>query len=749
LVRVSAVFAVLAAIFLNRTLLPEPGHALGSHDMRALFVPWLELTRTALWQGRLPFWHAAQFSGYPFLANPQVALFYPPTWVALLLPVRLGISVWGWLHLVLAGTGMYALTRVLHGRGAGPWLAGLTFAFSGYSAVRLWAGHIGLLATATWLPWLLLLTWWAFRRRSAWAGVLTGVPLGLAILAGHTTSLIYVGLVWGCFGLYAWAGGWSAEKQVESMGVRGVRIGRIFLLALLTGLLLSSVQLLPLLQFSRLSSRAAEATFEFASAYSFPPTHLITLLVPIFFGEPLRIGYWSVPNFEELTWYIGVLPLLALAIAWRKPDRHTLFYTALTVAGVLLALGSYGFLYRLAWEWLPPFRLARVPARALLFVAMALPLLLGQLANRPPDMAVGRWIRHLAAIIAVSGAAAVAATGALFFAIHPTDTSGRLWHQLGGWLMALVVLLAGAGVWWWYNRPNLPPRRRKQAAFLLALLIVIDLWSFGIPFIRTSPVQPDPFWHAAASLVQEGTEARVLPWGVDIFSQNGAWQAGLHSIFGYNALEVGTHVALAASVPDPRSTAYDILGAGYVISPWPLEQYGDGERPLTLIGEASGGWLYQRARVLPLARTVSQAEIIPDDGAAIARIHAADFDPVTTVILEDAPPCVLTGEGTAGSAEIVARHDGFWHIRTRTTGPALLVLSETAYPGWEVWVNGERHPWQRAYTAVRAVCLPVGESEVVWRYRPIIFAWGGLLSVVGLGVVAVAWRRTDQSVMDN
>jgi hypothetical protein len=70
---------LLTILFLNRDLFPDSGEALGTHDTRALFYPWLSTMREAVWEGRLPIWEPDHFNGYPFISNPQVAFFYPPT----------------------------------------------------------------------------------------------------------------------------------------------------------------------------------------------------------------------------------------------------------------------------------------------------------------------------------------------------------------------------------------------------------------------------------------------------------------------------------------------------------------------------------------------------------------------------------------------------------------------------------------------------------------------------------------------
>ncbi|PID86586.1 MAG: hypothetical protein CSB13_03640 [Chloroflexi bacterium] len=746
-----AVFAFLllglTLLFMEAALFPAAGQAVGSHDMRGLFVPWLAVAREAVWHGHLPWWDASLFAGYPFLSNPQVALFYPPTWLAIILPVNVGISWYLVLHIWLVGLGMYWLVRRLGGTQLGAMLGGLAFAFSGYMAARIYAGHIGLLATNSWLPWLLLATVWSVRRKTWWSAVLLGVPFALSILAGHTTSLIYVGLLWGIFALYLALDRtfWQRMPVHLQAGAKGVpplpqRVGlvlRQLLIAGLVGLALSAVQLVPLLQFMATSTRTAAATYEFATAYSFPPAHLITFLVPEFFGEPTRVGTWSVPNFEELTYYVGILPLWALVVALKRPSRQIYFWLGIMGLGLLLALGGYGFFYQIVYDLVPIFRLTRAPARAAYMTVLAASVILGLALNRSEEAEeVAEGLRWLMPVTAVLIVAAMAATGAAFAAQHPTDTSGRLWHQTGGWAIVLVwVLVTGGVLRQWFKTGQ------TAWAVVLGLVLLSDLWLFGFKLVRLEETAVSPFWTETKAVIGDEM-TRVLPWGVSIFEQNGAEQVGLMSVFGYNALEVGANIDFVSSVPDPRSSAYDVMGAGYVVAPVPQEQFMAGEQGLQFVEQTGSAWIYRRPQALPLARLVTQVEIIPDTPQAVARVHQPDFDAATTVILAEAPPCELTADASAGLATIETMTDGFWRIMVRTETPALLVLSETDYPGWRVTVDGQPAQNITAYTAVRAVCVPAGEHAVEWTFVPTVYWLGGLFSLLGLIVVGTAvWRR--------
>lgn len=731
----TAVFLFLSLLFFNRALFPPANQVLGGYDMRGAYLPLYQAVHDALRQGTLPFWDPYRFNGNPLMADPQQSAFYPPAWLMFVLPANVGVSWYMAFHVALAGVGMAAFTRYLGAKRLPALLAGVAFAFSGLLAGRLWAGHSAVYAIDSWTPWILLGLAWAVRRGSWETAVVAALPFGLAILAGHLPSFLYIGLLWGALALYLW---------LTQPGHRVVVVRQAAIMLLL-GLALAAVQLMPFAQFSAATNRVSTADYEFATDYSLPPAHLITLLLPHFFGEPTRVGYWSVPTFEELTYYAGVLALLALLLALRRADKLTWFYVLLMLLGLSLALGRYGVLYRFAFDWLPPFRLVRAPARAAFLFLVAATALLAHalsrwqelpLAERKAQLA-GYWRWSLTAV-GVALFLALAVTGALFITIHPTETSGRLWQQVGGYGVALFVWGVGGALIWAYLMSEQPQRRQIWGGALL-LLAVTDMWLFAFKMVRLETAVPDAIWFDVKAVVGE-EPLKVLPWGVPEFSQSFPLTLQIYSMFGYASLEPADTIALASSVPDPRSSAYDVLGAALVIAPVPLEQYTQGERPLTLLAKQGNTWVYQRGRTLPLVRLVGQTEIIADPQAATARIHQPDFDPTTTAILAQQPACPLAGS-VSGTAELLETAPGYWRIRTQSSAPALLVLAETAYPGWQVTVNGVRESWYTAYTAVRAVCIPPGESEIIWQFVPTIFLWGTAVSLLALFLIGVSAMR--------
>lgn len=704
--------------------------------MRGLFHVLYSAVSGSLKEGSLPLWNPYIFNGYPLFADPQASTFYPVSWLNLIVPVNVAISWALMFHMWLACFGMYALVRFLGGRWLPSILAGIVFGFGGVVAGRLWAGHTIVYAVYSWTPLILLGLAWSAREGSIWSAAVAGVPLSMAILAGHLPTFIYILMIWLAFLIYL-------TIQEEGRRLRVIRQG---IIAATVGLGIAAVQIVPFIQLSTQSLRVASADYEFASRFSFPPAHLITLIVPEFFGEPLRAGYWSVETFEELSYYAGILALIALILALRRPNRLAWFSILLMVFGILLAFGSYGFLHNILYQLLPPIRLMRAPARAGFLFYFGAALLLGLVLtswrnasseDRRTDL--GPTLRWILIIMAGCAVLAIAATGAVFVSVHPTDTSGRLWHQIGGYSLALIVSTITVGLLWIYliKRPEKRSIRLAVSVALIAIVIV-DLWMFAYKFVRTEPVGPDRLWLDASGIVED-TQSSLLPWGLSVFTQNGAMQVELRSVFGYNPMAPKDHIALASSVPDPRSTAYDVLGVEYVISETPLDQFTVGDSGITYLGNSSSVWVYQRPASLPVVRLVHQIEVIPESEQAINRIHDPEFNPVTTAILDEQPPCEPSGEGIFSSdAQIVESRPGSWRIATSSDGEGILVVSENAYPGWSVQIDGQKAIPLRAYTSLKAVCVPAGEHLIDWDFTPRIIYGGAALTIVALLFVIVA-----------
>jgi uncharacterized membrane protein YfhO len=150
---------------------------------------------------------------------------------------------------------------------------------------------------------------------------------------------------------------------------------------------------------------------------------------------------------------------------------------------------------------------------------------------------------------------------------------------------------------------------------------------------------------------------------------------------------------------------------------------------------------------------VHDAVVATDQEDAWARIHQEDFDPATTVVLEDGQ--ALEGQsGTESTVQVIRYEPGAIEIQVEAGAEGYLFLSDPFYPGWQAELDGEPAGLLRANYAFRAVRVPAGSHQVTMAFRSGTWMAGLLLTLltalllVGFGILALV-RRTKYSQQGN
>ena len=176
------------------------GRAIVDYDAFVYFYPQRAYLARSLLQGQIPLWNPDLFLGAPFLANPQTAVLYPPSWLFLLGPVHVIYSLQLVLHAFLAAWFTYLLARrAFDVQPLAAVVGGLAYAFGGFAVGQL--GHLNQISAAAWLP-AVLLAYHGFvtTLRLRWLG-LGALALGLQLLAGHPQETYMTLIVLGVFGI--------------------------------------------------------------------------------------------------------------------------------------------------------------------------------------------------------------------------------------------------------------------------------------------------------------------------------------------------------------------------------------------------------------------------------------------------------------------------------------------------------------------------------------------------------------------
>jgi hypothetical protein len=368
---------------------------LASGDFTLQFLAFRRFGLSEMQQGRWPLWLPCVDSGYPYVADPQAASFYPPALLNYAGHLLSGgpefslaaLQLEATLHVLLAAVTAYAFLR---GEVQARWAAligALAFGFGGYllSYPML---QLAILETAAWLPAIL----WALRRvirlGTLQSAALAGCLLAVCALAGHPQTLLmtaYLAVAYFAFSV------WRAR----------LRFSRAVLLLTAAGmlaLLLSAIQWLPTLEFMRLSSRA-ELTVETAGT-GFPFSDVVQFVAP-----------GSVSQYSPL--YIGLLPLalalLALGAVLTKRIKgevsaRIVFWAVAALVALMISFGNRTPLFEVLYNFAPGFRLFRDQERHALIVVWALSVLAAYGCDfllARASMSVRRWLPVALVLIVV------------------------------------------------------------------------------------------------------------------------------------------------------------------------------------------------------------------------------------------------------------------------------------------------------------------------------------------------------------
>ena len=324
------------------------------------FRPAQDYLSQELHEGRIPFWSPYPWSGYPFLADPQVGAWYPLNWPFFLIGVTPHVLVAEhWLHALLAALGAYFLALRLLRRYPAAVFAGLAYGLSGFFVGH--SSHTPMLECAAWVPWLMLVLDRGFESAPVRNTLLGGLAAGAMILGGHFQTILY-----GFFALALFAAALVLREPR-----RWARVAAMAAAIPIVGTLLSAVSTAPGLELTLHSIRTSLAAIARTEGF-LPLKALATLVHPNFFGV-LNGDYHGPQDITQYYFYAGILVVPLALLGLLRP--------AVRWAGLLLfavpvwyAAGPSGGLYLLIAR-LPGFSSVRAPVNIWFVPALGLALL--------------------------------------------------------------------------------------------------------------------------------------------------------------------------------------------------------------------------------------------------------------------------------------------------------------------------------------------------------------------------------------
>ncbi len=736
-----------------------------------------------------PLWNPNIAGGRPFHANYQASIFSPYSVPAYLLPFWTATTLVGLMKLWLAAFGTFLLARALGLRFGGALLAGLVFALNLKSVT--WVIYPNLAVWAL-IPWLLLLTDRLVRRPDLLAGAGLAALVALQFLSGHPESSFHALLAAGAFFCLRL---WQARRRGGATAAPAGRTTLAFVAAVAGGTALAAVTLVPFLELLLGSADIRDRAGESIDVH-LPFKDTLGIFMPDYWGRPTQSS--TRPILLERAMYVGALPLMLAAAALilnRTRER--------------VWIAAFGALWFAVVVGIPPVLqiVTRLPlfssghnTRLIILTILAVALLAGwglddltdgRRLPRPQRRAVigvaaALLLVPLAYVVVGRRVAAGDLREALEVAFLFSDSRAGPNERTSEGVLQLAALiawlsLAGAAL----LLLGLRTRGRVAPAAFVALavaLVCVDLFRIGMGYNPAidRDVADVPETGALRYLAErrparfvstDDVPQNVIPMRFGLYEARGydlpilrrydtLWR---REVSGGDSVASGLFsIPLRFGQPTPRALrALRLLGVTHVLQgravapfdapfdrapaagaaamrpgwTWPttattLASTASGARCRAPSWSTPSGWWAPRRRLWTRSqRLASRAVAWPSPrsgcrGSRSARRGSAD---------------------AAGTARITDYEPERVRLQVSSSGPALAVLGDNHYPGWKAEVDGRPADIERVDYLFRGVRVGAGLHTVEFRYEPLSWRIGwivSLLALIGLvAALAIGLRR--------
>lgn len=706
------VVALLAVIFLYfRHLLWTDTYIYGELDIRRHFYFFKKISYELMRHGEVPLWIPHIYCGMPLLAASQVTPFYPID--LLLMAMKLPLNmVFNWdllIHLVAAQVFSYLFFKRLFARRIPAIFCSMWF-WNVFFLNSIDAGDALNIRAMLLVPLVFYFIEASLGNDGRPYNLLFGsLALSMQILCGGLQFTFYVMVA---------VSSYAAVLLIARMR-RGERIFSLtlgFLALILVALAIASVQLLPAWEYSRLSVRATGIPW--FKAWAIKPYQLIGYVIPMFEGRDKEHGYFGLAAL--------VLAVYSLQF-WRSWRKY--FFLGLGIIAIIYSFGGNTLISSFL-AGLPLVRDFRGPFRAAIMSNLSVFVLAG--GTLVSLLGSDSPIRRKSSVIKFCLTSILLVSAFLIIAICSRGYAG--WKISTVIVSATFVIFCISGVSFLLFFSRFKP----VAGFFIILLLACDIAFHNGRFY--SPTSMSGLFEKDASvdyLEQErgqgNTHFRIAAYNTAHTNYFGLF--GFESANGHHPFPLARYALFLPLLKNPRVAA--LAGVKYYIIYAKDEEARPYDPPVKRSGDANIITLplpsMPRAFLVPEYRVLPSTEVIDT-------MQGSGFQPAREAILEESPfiPEKTSNLPATGTAVVISQKTNEVIIETASDHKAILVLTDSFYPGWEAEVDGVESKILTADYVFRAVALPEGRHTVVFRFKPKSFYYGAAISVLGM-VIWLVW----------
>lgn len=707
----------------------------------------------AIKQGTLPFWNPYVLNGTSLIGNIQAAVLYPLNFLYFITSYPIAYNLYTLAQIVLAYIFMCLFLQKIGFRKIISVFGAVSFSFSAYIIVWLTLATIG--HAYIWIPFVL----WCFeefqenKKNRFFIGIILG--LTLSSFAGHIQTTLFVYLTY------------SLWVLCDVMFSKKYKTLQIFFLSLIFSFGLSAIALLPAYEAYMQSVRGSVTPVSFYRSEALAFTSYIQAIFPDFFGHPVTRNWWGKINYAESAIYFGTIPFLLFLyglVNFQKKNRIYVSAFVITLTAFILSTEnpiSY-VLYLLKIPIISSSTFARFSS---IYIFGALILSCFGLTTLLQDLQAKNYKKNLhffGATITILGIYWLLIITHMVPTLFKENISIILRNSIlpSGFIVALTMtIFAGHVIYKQHKERKLQPQLLMGIAILL--LTSIELLRFGNKY---TPFSPQEFFYPEHPVIKELHKITsndglryfdYLPTNANVRFQIPA-AGGNDPLYNQYVGELAMQGNILGSVPTDRGSMQfpDGPNKQKILNLFSVAYYPDRENNFRnswvdknsgkqelfdenfeLVWEENLYQIYKYRNALPRAYLVYDVIREDEKDKIFKGVTSDEFIASRSAYIS------FAGEGqqASGSGKVTNKKISPQEMDFSVTsdGKALLVLTDTYYPGWKALINGKEVEILRTNWGFRGVYVPKGASEIRFTYNPNSIRYGALLSIISIALLAL------------
>lgn len=736
-----------------------------------------------------PYWTDAAFGGMP---TYQLGAYYPHNYI------KTVDSALRFLprpadYLFLYFIGFYILLLVLKVDYKLAFLGSIAFGFSTYLIIILGVGHNAKAHAIAYMPMVLAGIVLCFRQKYIWGFLLLAFAMALEIGANHFQMTYYLLLLVIVLGISYLIDAFRKQKIKEYFKSLGVMF-----VAVVLALGLNATNLLATQEYTEFSTRGdtgltinpngspkgtSVLDYDYITEYSYGIAESFNLFIPRFMGdfdgsylaeesESLsqleKMGvpslqakeivegsirtYWGDQPIVAAPAYIGavVIFLFVLGLFLIK-GKNKWWIIGGSILALLLSWGkNFGFLTEFFIDYIPLYDKFRAVSSIQVLIELCVPvfavLAISKFFSSKIEVVEKQNALKWATIITGGLAAVFILFSSMFFDFSGAS-DGMLLDPLGvdfiralkedrqnilveDSIRSLILVMVSSVLLWLFLKQKMS-KNLIVAGF--AILILIDLVSVDKRYVNNddfvhASIMKQPFQptRADVEIAKDTTHYRVFDVSENTFN-TGKVSYFHNSIGGYHAAKPGRIQDLIDFyISQNDMQILNMLNTKYFI--FPTEE---------------GIQYQQNPETFGNAWAVDSIVMVESANEEILALGKTNLKHAAVVNKKNAD--LLSGFETGKSASAEIKLTGYQpnklQYQFNSEENQLVIFSEVYYPhGWKAFIDGEETPHFQADYVLRAMMVPAGKHEIVFKFEPEVVETGSTISLISsilLGTILI------------